>query len=105
MEIGSIVVINLQGPREQILGKLINLSSSGVTIRGIDVNSFRDWMNQFSQPETIHTMHPTTVFFPMHRVVSCYLDEDMGAVPSFGSQFAERSNQDLGAVLEGEGER
>ena len=37
----------------------------------------------------------------MHRVVSCYLDEDMGAVPSFGSQFAERAKQDLGMVLEG----
>ena len=105
MEIGSIVVVNLQGPREKILGKLLSLSSSGITIRGIDVNSFKDWMNQFTGPETVHTMRPTTVFFPMHRVVSCYLDEDMGAVPSFGSQFAERTEQELGAVLEAGGEK
>ncbi len=83
----------------------MSLSSSGITIRGIDVNSFKDWMNQFTRAETVHTMRPTTVFFPMHRVVSCYLDEDMGAVPSFGSQFVERTEEELGAVLEGEGER
>lgn len=99
MEIGSIVVINLQEPREQFLGKLIILSSSGITIRGIDVNSFRDWMNEYCQPDLIHTMRPSTVFFPMHRVVSCYLDEDMGAVPSFGSQFAERTARALESVL------
>ena len=64
METGSIVVINLQGPREKMLGKLVSLSSSGITIRGIDVNSFKDWMNQFTRPETVHTMRPTTVFFP-----------------------------------------
>ena len=105
MEVGSIVVVNLQSPREKILGKVVSLSSSGITIRGIDVNSFKDWMNQFCRPETIHTMRPTTVFFPMHRVVSCYLDEDMGAVPSFGSQFAQRTEQDLGLVLETGGEK
>ena len=105
MEIGSIVVVNLQEPREKILGKLVSLLSSGITIRGIDVNSFKDWMNQFTRPESVHTMRPTTIFFPMHRVVSCYLDEDMGAVPSFGSQFAERTQQELEMVLESEGKR
>ena len=34
MEIGSIVVINLQGPREKFIGKLVSLSSAGTTIRG-----------------------------------------------------------------------
>lgn len=105
MEPGSIVVANLQSPREKILGRLVSLSSSGITIRGVDVNSFKDWMNQFCRPETVHTIRPTTVFFPMHRVVSCYLDEDMGAVPSFGSQFSERTEQELSAVLAAEGER
>lgn len=99
MENGSIVIVNLQNPKEKVFGKLAAISSSGITVRGMDVNSFNDWMNQFTQKDPVIVITPTTIFFPMHRVVSCYLDEDMGEVPSLSSQFMERTNRKIEDLL------
>jgi len=99
MEIGSIVIANLQNPKEKIFGKLAAISSSGITVRGMDVNSFNDWMYQYTQNEAKIVITPTTIFFPMHRVVSCYLDEDMGEVPSLSSQFMERTKKQIEDLL------
>ena len=99
MESGSIVIVNLQNPKEKIIGKLITISASGVIVKGLDVTSFNDWMNQFSEHEPTLTIIPTTVFFPMHRVVSCYLDEDMGEVLSLSSQFRKRTQKEIQQVL------
>ena len=95
METGSIVTVNLQNPKEKVFGKLDSISSSGITVRGMDVNSFNDWMNQYTQTDPKIVITPTTMFFPMHRVVSCYLDEDMGEVPSLSSQFMERTKKQI----------
>ena len=99
METGSIVTVNLQNPKEKVFGKLDSISSSGITVRGMDVNSFNDWMNQYTQTEPKIVITPTTMFFPMHRVVSCYLDEDMGEVPSLSSQFMERTKKQIEDLL------
>jgi len=98
MEKGSIVVLNLQNPREKVLGKLIEITVSGLTVRGIDMNSFNDWLNQFANSDSMH-IAPTTVFYPMHRVVSCYLDEDISSVPSFSTRFFNRTAQKISEVL------
>lgn len=98
MEKNSIVVLNLQNPREKILGKLIEISVSGMTLRGIDVNSFNDWLNQISNPDNM-PICPTTAFYPMHRIVSCYLDEDAGSVPSFSSRFLKRTEMKIEEAL------
>ena len=99
METGSIVIVNLQNPKEKIFGKLAAISSSGITVRGMDVNSFNDWMYQYTQNEQKIVITPTTFFFPMHRVVNCYLDEDMGEVPSLSSQFMEKTQRGIGEML------
>lgn len=99
MESGNIVILNLQDPREKIIGKLLAISPSGITIKGVDVNSFNDWMKQFTHKQTTSIISPGTVFFPMHRVVSCYLDENMGEVPSFSSQFKERTKKEIVKIL------
>ena len=99
MENGSIIVLNLQDPREKILGKLLAISPSGITVKGVDVNSFNDWMKQFTVKQTTTIISPTTAFFPMHRVVSCYLDENMGDVPSFSSQFKGRTKKEIAKIL------
>jgi hypothetical protein len=99
MENGNIIILNLQDPREKIIGKLLAISPSGITLRGVDVNSFNDWMKQFIHKQTATVIFPTTVFFPMHRVVSCYLDENMGDVPSFSSQFKGRTKREITKVL------
>ena len=99
MENGSIIILNLQNPREKIIGKLLAISPSGITIKGVDVNSFHDWMKQFTHKQTTTIISPSTVFFPMHRVVSCYLDENMGEAPSFSAHFKERTKRDITKVF------
>lgn len=99
MEKGTIVIVNLQNPREKLLGSLKEVSPSGMTLRGIDVHSFQDWMNQIATESEEPTICPTTVFFPMHRIVSCYADEDMGHIPSFRSQFSSRTGSEMDEYL------
>ncbi|MBN2467470.1 MAG: hypothetical protein JXD19_04905 [Deltaproteobacteria bacterium] len=99
MDEGSIIIVNLQNPKEKVVGKLLSISPSGLTIRGIDVNSFKDWMMQFTHAELVNSISPTTAFYPMHRVISCYLDEDSGEILSLASQFKERTHKDIREVL------
>ncbi len=99
MEKGTILIVNLQNPREKLIGSLIEVSPSGITLRGLDVHSFQDWMNQIAARVEESTICPTTVFFPMHRIVSCYADEDMADIPSFSSQFASRTGIEISEYL------
>ncbi len=99
MKKGNIVVVNLQNPREKVLGLLLEINSAGITIRGIDVHSFTDWTNSFLNKDSEVSITPTTVFFPMHRVLSCYIDEDSGGVPSFSTQFKNKTSENLKDIL------
>ncbi len=86
MRVNSIVIVNLQSPTERFFGRLIEISSSGVTIRGIDLNAFGDWMEQITRGEE-SGVQPTTIFFPLHRVQKIILDEGIGAIPSLAATF------------------
>jgi len=99
MENGTIVILNLENPKEKILGKLITILPAGIVIKGLNVNSFQEWVNQFTRPRESHAIVPATVFFPMHRVTSCCLDEDLGDVPSFSSQFKEKTREAIDRIL------
>ncbi|BBB32358.1 conserved hypothetical protein [Thermotomaculum hydrothermale] len=99
MKKGSIVIVNLQNPREKVLGILLDINTAGLTIRGIDVHSFNDWTNSLLNEESEVSITPTTVFFPMHRVLSCYIDEDSGPVPSFSTQFKQKTSINLKDIL------
>src|SRR5678816_2934938 len=96
MKTNSIVVVNLQSPKERFFGRLIEISTSGVTVRGIDLNSFYDWINHVNSHEE-SGVQPTTIFFPLHRVEKIILDEGIGACLLYTSDAAdERSSVDLG---------
>jgi hypothetical protein len=86
MDPGSFVIAHLINPKEQFWGQLRELSSSGVTLRGISLSSFEDWARQVARgPEM--TMDVVLMFFPMHRVERVFLDEDMGVLPSLVRRF------------------
>jgi hypothetical protein len=95
MQLNSIVIINLQEPRERFFGRLIDLATHGVTVRGIDLNAFDDWMDHITHREE-SGVQPTTVFFPMHRIEKILLDEGIGAIPSFSDTFLTK----VGAAVE-----
>ena len=86
MKLNSVVIVNLQAPRERFFGRLLDVATYGVTVRGIDLNAFSDWMAHITQGEESGVM-PTTVFFPIQRVEKIILDEGIGALPSFSDTF------------------
>ncbi len=86
MEINSIVIVSLTSPKEKIWGQLLLLESQGVTVRGIELDSFDDFIRQIvGQEET--TVGMATVFYPMHRVERIATDEPCGSIPSLAERF------------------
>jgi len=86
MELNSIVIVSLESPREKVWGQLLQLDGQGVTMRGIDINSFDDFVRQIVGREEC-TVGMTVVFYPMHRVERISLDEPSGSLPSLSGRF------------------
>src|SRR5882724_4585106 len=74
MDPHSIVVISLHTPKEKVWGELLAIVPSGITLRGIDLNSFDHFIRQINQPDG-ERMGLPTIFFPMNRVERISLDE------------------------------
>jgi hypothetical protein len=60
-----------------------------VTVRGVYLNAFDDWINHINGKEE-SGVQPTTIFFPMHRIEKIILDEGIGAIPSLAATFLTR---------------
>src|SRR6058998_2922874 len=86
MNIDSIVIVNLISPRQRFFGRLMAITTTGVTVRGIDLDAFEDWINNITGQEE-SGVQPTTTFFPLHRVEKMILDEGIGAIPSLSNTF------------------
>ncbi len=102
MELNSIVVVSLREPKERIWGQLTALTQAGITVRGIDLNSFTDFVQQVKHPEEMQ-VGLATIFYPMQRVERIALDEPKGDISSLGQTFEQqvgRSIQDYLAGLE-----
>ncbi|HET6267836.1 MAG TPA: hypothetical protein VFG11_08965 [Acidobacteriota bacterium] len=94
----SIVIANLQSPREKIWGLLLSINAHGITIRGIDINSYQDWIRAVAnQTEGIGL---TTMFIPMIRVEKVILDETVGGYKSLSEQFTDRIGRDVQEFFE-----
>src|SRR5713101_5354079 len=98
MEIHSIVVISLHSPKEKLWGELLAITPSGITIRGIDLNSFDHFVGQINVPDGERTGLPT-LFFPMNRVERIALDESSGSIPSLSEVFARKVGRSLTEYL------
>lgn len=86
MEINNIVIVSLTAPKEKMWGQILRLETQGVTVRGIDLESFDDFIRQvIKQEETAVGLN--TVFFPMHRVERIREDEPSGSIPSLSQRF------------------
>ena len=89
MEINSIVILSLSAPKEKIWGLLVSLNSAGISMRGMDINSFDDFVRQVVNQEEA-TVGMASVFFPMHRVERITCDEPSGSLPSLSDRFYQR---------------
>jgi hypothetical protein len=94
MQPHSIVVISLHSPKEKLWGELVDISNAGVTLRGIDLSSFDDFVSQILHPDGDRTGLPT-LFFPMLRIERIALDEARGSIPSLAEVFAKKVGRSL----------
>jgi len=89
----SIVILSLHTPREKIWGVLLSINSFGITVRGIDINSFDDWCR--SVANQTETMGLSTMFIPMMRVEKVTMDETIGSYKSFSDHFQDRAGKSV----------
>ena len=95
---GTPVVLYLQNPKEKVWGLLISLEASGVVVRGLDLQTFDDWMRQ----EARHAdpdLGPCTLFYPMHRIERVERDETIGPVPGYADRFSREVGRSPKQVL------
>lgn len=84
----AIVIVNLVNPKEKFWGVLLSVSAAGLTLRGINLDSFEDWVRQIvSREET--SIDLVTMFFPLFRLERMFLDEPVGAIQSYSDHFTE----------------
>ncbi|HEV7518714.1 MAG TPA: hypothetical protein VGR07_20650 [Thermoanaerobaculia bacterium] len=86
---GAIVLVHLINPTEKFWGLLYDLGVAGVTLRGINLSSFDDWMSQAAR-RVDQTLGLSTMFVPLFRVERIFLDEPVGAVESYRERFSRR---------------
>lgn len=99
MQPHSIVVVSLHSPKERVWGELLEVSSAGVTVRGIDLSAFDDFVSQVLHPEGDRIGLPT-LFFPMLRIERIALDEARGSIPSMAEMFERKVGRSLANYLE-----
>jgi hypothetical protein len=78
----AFVIVNLVNPKEKFWGMLESLSPVGVTLRGINLDSFDDWIRQLQRVDE-QTLDLVTMFVPLFRVERIFLDEPVGLIKSY----------------------
>ena len=84
------VLVTLNNPREKFWGLVLSLDQAGVSLRGLDLHSFEDFV------QLVRSGEPATgsvVFFPMHRIERVELDASNGGIPSLAEQFAGKTGK------------
>jgi len=84
----ALIIVNLVNPKEKFFGVLISLSPAGITLRGINLDSFDDWIRQIARDDE-PDLDLITMFVPLFRVERIFLDEPSGAIRSYAQRFEE----------------
>lgn len=93
---GAVVLVSLNGPREKFWGTVLAISAAGVSLRGIELQSFEDFARQVKSGEQVT---PNAVFFPMHRVERIELDQRNGDIPSMQDRFQGKTGQSFSEMF------
>ncbi len=97
---GAAVVIVLHTPREKFWGVVDEINSAGVFCRGLDLNSFDDWLAALAHSEPF--IGVGDVFFPMWRIERVAKDETTGEIPSLCDQVEKRTGKTAAELLRSE---
>ncbi|MEM7479532.1 MAG: hypothetical protein AAF481_00040 [Acidobacteriota bacterium] len=86
---GDVILAHLVNPTEKLWGVLGELGVAGVTLRGINVSSFDDWVVQAARDDD-PSLGLSTMFVPLFRIERIFLDEPVGQVESYCQRFERR---------------
>ena len=95
--VGAVVMVTLASPREKFWGAITAITSAGVSVNGVDLNSFDDFVRMLRAREPATA---STVFFPMHRVERIELDLPASGLPSVRERFESATGQTLQSILQ-----
>ncbi len=101
MNPGDLVVVSCAGPREKFWGVLFTLSAAGVTLRGLPVDAFEDFLRQCSTGGA-QLLGAVTLFLPTHRIERVELDESAGVAEGLAARFRRVVGRDPKQELLGE---
>jgi hypothetical protein len=93
---GAIVIVTLNNPREKFWGAILNLSSEGLSVRGVDLASFDELISTIKGGDAFTS---GAIFFPMHRVERMELDLPESSIQSLSQRFAQQTAQDPAPLL------
>jgi hypothetical protein len=99
---GTAVIVVLHTPREKCWGVIDKLNTAGVFLRGLDLNSFEDWVQAVVHQEQFVGFGD--IFFPMWRIERISRDESAGGIPSLCEQVERRTGRSIAEVIASEGE-
>jgi hypothetical protein len=94
---GSMVVVTLGNPRDKFWGMILALAPEGLSMSGLELASFEDFVIMVKDGETVT---PAVVFFPMHRIERIELDLPDGNLPSLSQRFCAKTGLDPAAILD-----
>src|SRR5580692_12748574 len=93
---GSMVVVTLGNPRDKFWGMVLALAAEGLSMSGIELASFDDFVVMVKDGEPFS---PAVVFFPMHRIERIELDLPDGSLPSLSQRFSAKTGLDPAGLL------
>jgi hypothetical protein len=93
---GSMVVVTLGNPRDKFWGMVLALAPEGLSMSGIELASFDDFVVMVKDGEPFS---PAVVFFPMHRIERIELDLPDGSLPSLSQRFSAKTSLDPAALF------
>lgn len=92
----AVVIVSLNSPREKFWGVVLDLSPAGLSVRGIDLNSFDDFARQLKDSELVT---PAAVFFPMQRIERIEIDTRSGEIPSLRERFQAKTGREFYEIV------
>ncbi len=96
---GAFVIVTLGSPREKFWGVILDLSTQGLSLRGVDLAAFEDLVALIKAGDAFTS---GVVFFPMHRIERIELDLPEGDIHSLAERFRDKTGHDAAEILSGE---
>jgi hypothetical protein len=93
---GIMVLVTLGNPREEFWGAILSLTPEGLSLCGVELASFDDFVSLVKDGEPFS---PGVVFLPMHRLERMELDLPDGGITYMSQRFTSKTSLDPATVL------